>query len=256
MNRVCRPFRRRPTIGVVIRSLPLTIALLVVTMAPPVQAEPATAGRLIDRVVAVIAATDARGHRILITLSDLELEARIGLIARGAAMAADAPLPPDTLGATLEWLIAEHLVLSEAEQLAVAVVEPAELAEALDSFREQLGEAAYERFLQRHEVTEGEILRVLRRRVAVDRYLASRLRLGAVVSDAEVRAAFNTRKAEFGDRDFPEVRDALRAQLELHRREEVVGTLVQDLRSRAQVRVLQAFGERSGGSQQTPREAP
>ncbi|HWV37438.1 MAG TPA: hypothetical protein VN033_03060 [Vulgatibacter sp.] len=219
------------------------LALALAVVAGPTRAWPANeTGRLVDRIVAVITPADAHASRTLITLSDLELEARVALISRGAVLAAEAELPADTLAATLEWSIAEHLILAEAEQLAVAVAEPAELEAALGAFRERLGQAAFERFLERWEVEPSELLRLLRRRIVVDRYLASRLRLGGGISEQELRSAYEARKGELGAVTFAEARDSLRARMELERREELVGALVRDLRGRSQVRVLHSFG--------------
>ncbi|AKU89931.1 hypothetical protein [Vulgatibacter incomptus] len=221
--------------------------LLFCLLASGAGAEPIGAGQLVDRVVAVISTGDSRGHRTLITLSDLELEARIALVSRGASLAADGPLAPETLKATLDWLIAEHLLLGEAEQLAVAVADPAELGAALETFRGKLEAAGgYERFLERNELTEAELSRVLRRQLVVDRYLASRLRLGATVSEAEVRTAYDARRSELGATSYADAREPLRVQLEKKRREEVVAALVDDLRSRAEVRVLHGF---TGGTE-------
>lgn len=224
----------------------ILLAIALALAAGPVQAAPAPVetGRLVDRVVATIAFGDAHS-RILITLSDLELEARVALISRGAVLAADAPLPPDTLAATLEWSIAEHLILAEAEQLAVAVAEGSELEEALHSFRDRLGEGAYERFLARWEVEPTDLLRLMRRRIVVDRYLASRLRLAPGISEQELRAAYESEQREA---TFAEARGSLLVRLEQDRREAIVGSLVRDLRGRAQVRVLHSFGAPGAGA--------
>jgi len=229
--------------------LAAVLAVALAAAAGPLPARPANeTGRLVDRVVAVITPADAHASRTLITLSDLELEARVALISRGAVLAAEADLPPDTLAATLEWSIAEHLILAEAEQLAVAVAETTELEAALARFRDGLGQATFERFLSRWEVEPGELVRLLRRRIVVDRYLASRLRLGGGISERELRDAYDARKGELGTVTFADAHDALLAKLEMERREELVGALVRDLRSRSQVRVLHSFGAAATGA--------
>lgn len=203
----------------------------------------AALGTLIDRVVAVIS-TGSGQKKTLITLSDLEAEARIALISRGAMRAAAAAFAPDTLGATLDWLIAEHLLMGEAEQLAVASLDPNELEAAILDFAERLGEEAYERLLAHLGFGEAELARVLGRRIVVDRYLASRLRLGAIVSEAEVRAAYEAKREELGLESFASAKDSLRTALERQRRQEVVAALVADLRGRSEVRILHTFGKR------------
>lgn len=233
----CPGARRLRTIPVV-RTVPLLLAL---ALAAPASAEAPgpEAGELLDEVVAVVAPGGGRGVRTLITRSDLEVEARVVLVSRGGTEAAARALPDDTLQAVLDWLIAEHLLLAEAEQLEVADVEPALLEREIDAFRARFAdEAAFRGFLARHELVDADLARIFRRRLAVDRYVASRLRLAGGVSDADVRRAFEERRASFGDQDWEWVRPRLRAQLERERREALVAALTADLRGRAEVRVL------------------
>lgn len=201
---------------------------------------------VLDRVVATVDWGEGRGHRVILTWSDLELEARVALLQRGAIGAADAPLPADTLAASLEWLIAEHLLFAEADQLGLAGVDGEEIVEALAGLRQRFpDEESFERFLERQEAAE-ELPRILRRRIVVDRYLASRLRLGGAVTDEQVAAAWEARRGELGSMSLQEARAPLRAQLEKEQRERIVRELVSDLRARAEVRVLHDFG--SGGA--------
>ncbi len=183
-----------------------------------------------------------RGMRTLVTRSDLELEARVLLVSRGAAAAVREALPEDTLAAVLDWLVSEHLLLAEAEQLEVAAVDPEAVARELAALAARLEGGALEDFLLRHEVTEADLARIFRRRVVVDGYVGSRLRLGMSISEAEVRRAFEARRAEFDGSSYEWVRPRLRAQLEREKREMLVAALVADLRSRAEVRVLVHLG--------------
>jgi len=204
----------------------LALLLLLPTVA---SAEP----RVLDRMVATVEAGRGRSGRLLITLSDLRIEARILLVSQGAVGAADGPIPDDTLAATLEWLIAQHLLHAEAEQLGVTQVESSILEASVESLRETLGEG-FDSFLQRHELELSDLARILRRQLVVERYLRSRLRFAASVSEAEVREAYDA--APHGD--WAEARPLLRAQLERRRQEQAVAALVSDLRSRAEVRIL------------------
>src|SRR5690606_40702156 len=89
----------------IVRLLPLLL------LAPAAAAEPV----LLDRVVAVYSPTPD-GTREVITFSDLERETRIALAARGALEAADGELSPEALGAALEWLLSELLVMQRSEE--------------------------------------------------------------------------------------------------------------------------------------------
>lgn len=233
--------------GAVLSSLraPVLLALLLVLPSG------AAAARPLDTVVAVIAAPggDGRGTRTVVTLTELEVETRVTVIARVGSEAAEAPIPPEALARSLDWLIAEHLLLFEAEGLAVAAVEPAEVARAVAAFRDRFPDVAgYRRFLERNELTEAELGRILRRSLLVARYLDSRARLAVAVTDADLRQAYEARKAELGGRSFDEARPLLGVGVEREKREAMLAALIADLRARAEVRVLHdVAGRRSEG---------
>lgn len=237
-----------------VRFFCLFFALHLLALPSWARADDEPAGDLLDEVVAVIA--PERGVRTLITRSDLVLEARVVLVSRGGIEAAARDLPDDTLRAVLEWLVSEHLLLAEAEQLEVAGIDPEDLERELEGFRARfVDEEAWEAFLRQHELGRADLARIFRRRLAVDRYVASRLRLTAAVSDAEVERAWQARKATFGDSPWEWVRPRLRAQLERERREELVTALTADLRRRAEVRILVEWGEVDGTDRAEPTPA-
>lgn len=161
-------------------------------------------------------------------------------------MAAAGGIPPEALAATLDQLIAEHLLQAEAEELAVVAVDPAEERAALQAFEARFPSAEeYRAFLARWELTDRDVGRVLRRGIVVERYLASRARLAVSVPDAELRRAWQTRGGT--PEGYSAMREALRAEAERKKREELVAALVADLRSRAQVRVVHDLvGRRAG----------
>ncbi len=219
-----------------LRALVLLFALL--SLPDPAGAAP------LDAVVAVIAAPsgEGRGNRTVITLSELEVETRVTVISRVGSEAAEASIPPETLARSLDWLIAEHLLLFEAEGLAVAAVEPAEVTRAVATFRDRFPDVAgYRRFLETNELTETELGRILRRSLLVSRYLDSRARLAVTVGDEDLRRAYEARDAGAGDESFAEARPRLAREVERAKREEALAAIVADLRARADVRVLYDF---------------
>jgi hypothetical protein len=214
------------------------------------------AATLLDQVVAAVGPGGREGRRTLITRSDLELEARVLLVSRGAAAAAGGPIAEDTLAAALDWLISEHLLVAEAEQLDVASVEPGALERELARLEAGFGSPeAFAAFLRDHELIEADLARIARRRLVVDGYVGSRLRLGMNISESEIRRAFEARKHEFEGSSYDWVRPRLRAQLEREKREALVAALVADLRSRAEVRVLVHLGGERPPEPQ-PKERP
>lgn len=215
----------------------LLFSAVLLLAALPAASEPL----LLDRVVAVFSpATD--GTKEVITLSDLEREVRLALVVRAGAEAAEGEPTSELMAAALDWLLSELLVLDEAEQLDIAQVDAAEIHREVEAFRERFStEEAFLAFLERHEITRADLLRVARRRLVVGRYLDSRIRLAGGVTEGDVRSAYEQRKDQLGGMEFEDARHLLRAQLEKERREEMVAGLVQALRNRAGVRILHRF---------------
>lgn len=250
---LARPLRplRPPAYHPPVRKLLLAFLLLLAPVASP--ASPSGEAALLDQVVAAVSPGGRSGHRTLITRSDLELEARILFVSRGAAAAAAGQLPEDTLAAALDWLIAEHLLFSEAESLDVAAVEPAAIERELAALQARFGTTgAWEAFLRAQEITGADLARIVRRRLVVDGYVGSRLRLGMSISQGEVKRAYEARRHEFEGKPWDWVEPRLRAQLEREKRESLVAALVRDLRSRAQVRVLVQLGAEDAPAEPEP----
>src|SRR5262245_46963115 len=106
-----------------------TASLAVLVCAPALGAgEPSGGaepeGVVIDRMVAVI-------DGVPVTWSELDFEARVALVQRGAVRAATEPLDDKTLASALEYAISERLQSEEANKLQAWQVEPAEVETAL-----------------------------------------------------------------------------------------------------------------------------
>lgn len=141
---------------------------------PPARGQPA----LVEEVVAVVRGPGAPKARI-VTLTRLEEEARIALVSRGAIGAAVAPLDRAALRAALVWLVDQTLLGDEAARLQVFEVEQADLDAEVQRFRERFARPAdYRAFLDRFELSEEELARVLRRTLRVQRYVESRAGAG------------------------------------------------------------------------------
>ena len=172
---------------------------------PASEAPPASGGRVIDRVVAVI------GTQVL-TLSELEFEARVTLVQRGGVRAAEVSLDEQTLKGALELAINQRLLVG-ADRLQAFQAERSEVEARLRAFRERFeDETALLAFLARHDADLEQLTAVLERSVRAERILDSRIRLRAQVSEAEVRRYWEEHKGKLGG-PFEAVRDTLKEKL-------------------------------------------
>lgn len=215
----------------------LHVALAALAASPPGE------GQVVEEVVAVVRA--AGGEPRVVTLTRLTEEARIVMISRGATEAAQRPLDGPALKATLDWLVDQLLLSEEAARLKVFEVERTEAQAELERFKKRFSRPeAYTAFLAANDISEDDVVGVLRRMVRVQRYLDSRVAGTARprVSDGDVEAAWRDRRAEFGGLPLAQAREAVRARLAEERIRADVKTLLSDLRRRSEVRLLATFG--------------
>ncbi|MGA9524133.1 MAG: hypothetical protein WBV82_21915 [Myxococcaceae bacterium] len=212
----------------------VTFALGLVLTLAWTPARGAEEGMIIDRVVAVIDGTP-------ITLSELEFEARVALVGRGAVRAATEPLDDGTLASALEYAISERLQASEADKLQAWRVDPAEVETAVRAFRERFASPAeFEAFLARHEADLQQLGAVLERGLRASRMLESKVRLRAQVSEAEVRSYFDAHASELSG-TYDELRVALKEKLVRERYQKLVQTELEQLRGTHDVRRVAKF---------------
>jgi len=210
----------------------LTIALAA-QPAAPAAVEPA--GEVAEEIVAVVRNPPGAAPR-LVSLTRLTDEARIVLVSRGAAEAAFQAIDLPALRATLGWLIDQTLLSDDAARLRVAEVDRDGAAAELRRFRARFVDAsAYARFLASAELSEEEVAAVLLRTLRVDRYLETRIGRGAAVADDEVQAYVRDHELAATTRA---AREAVRARIAQGRVDAQVRALLAELRSRADVRVL------------------
>ena len=196
---------------------------------------PAAGPVVVEEVVAEIRNPAGAPARAIL-LSRLTAEARIAMISRGAVEAAFRPIDAEALRAALSWLVDQTLLADDAARLQIDEVTreqaAAELARFQDRFRAR---ADYGRFLALAELTDDEVSAVLARMLRVDRYLESRAGRGSFVADGEVADYVRERGLSA---DNPGAREAVRARMREERVEAAVRDLLAELRSRAEVRIL------------------
>jgi hypothetical protein len=215
----------------------LTVLLALTAVAGAAEVRPPDASTVVEEVVAVVRNPLGAPPRV-ITLTRLVEEARIVLASKGAVQAATRPIDAQVLRATLEWVVDQTLLSDEAGRLQVAEVTRDQATAELTRFRGRFpDETAYAHFLDATELTDEEVASVLARMLRVDRYLETRVGRGGVVPDEELRQYALERGISVESRA---AREAVRARLGEVRVEAAVRELLVGLRSRADVRILDA----------------
>jgi hypothetical protein len=210
------------------------LVLASLAMAGQAVAGEAPRGRVIDRVVAVI-------ENQVLTLSELEFEARVTLVQRGGVRAAEAPLDEQTLRGALELAIGHRLLVAGADRLQAFQVERSEVEARLRAFRDRFeSEPALLAFLARHDADLEQLTAVLERGVRAERILDSRIRLRAQVSEAEVRRYWEEHKATLGG-PYESVRDALKEKLVREQYHRLAKDEFDQVRASARVRRVAPF---------------
>ncbi len=217
-------------------------AALVATVAAALVApHPAGAAEVVERVVAVIRSPASPQARV-VTLTRVEDETRVALVARGGTLAATARLDGKALRAGLEWVIEQTLLADEAARLQIFEVDPADVAAELQRFRARFATPAeYEAFLARFDLGVDDLSAILARTLRVNRYVESRAGRAADLPEPEVRAYVAAHAAEL-PRDAAAARAAARALLGQERFAAEARVLAADLRARAEVRILHDVG--------------
>ncbi len=205
-------------------------------------AVPAGGEQIVEEVVAVVRSPPSAPPR-LVTRTKLVEEARIALVSRGATAAATGPLDRAALRAALEWLLDQMLVADEAAKLRLDEVNRDDLLAELRRFQDRFPSfPQYERFLERAELSEDELLATLARMVRVQRYVQSRIGVARVRED-DVDGWLRARGVDGAP---SAARDAARAQLAEERATAHVRELLAELRARADIRVIGSLRDGEG----------
>jgi hypothetical protein len=194
--------------------------------------------------VAALVGGQALGEGVLVILrSDVELRARLALLAGGASSAAGAlsvPLTTELLQATLNELLGESLIAIEASRLGLSAPTEHEVREQ----RARLaltGEASFNELLDALGVSSEEIDAIAERRARVAAFLAVNLEGTLDVSESELVRAYETEDHPFQGLSYAEERARFAAWIAQKRLKEAVGRWVLSLKERIPHRVVARF---------------
>ncbi len=200
-------------------------------------------GEVIDRVVALVAGQ-------VITLSELEFEARVALIERGGVEAANAPLDDQALRSALELAIGERLETEAADKLQAFNLEEGEVESAVREFKSKFrSDAEMASFLAKHEADQQQLTAVLARRMRAEKILDSKISLRARVSEAEVRRFYDDHRAELAG-SYEEARSRIREKLVRDRYASLASEELRQIRKGVDVRMIAPFARQPNRSEE------
>ena len=196
----------------------------------------------------------------VITYSELLAETRLVLVRSGGPRLALAQsLSKPLVLAVLRAMVHRELLLAEMRRLQLGKAPEDGVLDALSSVRRRFAtDGDYLRFLERagfaelgaEDLAPQSLLAILRAEQQVDRFLDIRIRLAAVISEADLYACYQANAARFSGRSFAQVQDLLRNTLQAQREREALKSLVEQLARRA--RIQYAKGYEPGPLQEEP----
>ncbi|HEX4353876.1 MAG TPA: hypothetical protein VHZ95_13200, partial [Polyangiales bacterium] len=207
----------------------------------------------VDGIAAIVGGAEANEGQRTILRSDVELRARLSLLGHDVTHALLGELPASLLAATLDELLGEQLIATEAERVEIAKPSPNEIArERRNIEHEAGGRRAVLQLLGRLDATESELDTMAARRALISAFLRANLEGVTVVTENEIDARLRGE----GARTSPppsaageaaaspsaiETRDEARAAIAKEALTRNVERWVRVLRARTRVRVLANF---------------
>jgi hypothetical protein len=189
---------------------------------------------LVDRVMATVG-------KDVVTLSDLERQARVLLVMRGGPQALSGLADPAFASGVLEYLVNQLLVLQEMRKQgspSQGLREDAVAGEMRQFSGKFESPAAYRRFLAQADLTEESLRDLLLKGRRIEKFLAERSKSASEVTEDEAEEQYEKNKAAWQGKGMDDAIQEIRETLGRQRSEKFVREYLEDLRGRYEVRVL------------------
>jgi hypothetical protein len=210
-------------------------------------AQPPTAAALappvpIDGLAAVLGGNQPGDTPRSILRSDVELSARLSLLALDPDRAVLGELPGSLLRATLDELLGEQLIAAEAERVQIAPPSASEVTAELAAIQEEAGgEHAILRLLARLDASRVELEAMARRRALIGAFLRANLEGIGTVTARDIDTRLEADAARYAALDPMQARAAAKAMIERETLRRNIERWVRVLRARTPVRILAVF---------------
>ncbi|MHB8846080.1 MAG: SurA N-terminal domain-containing protein [Nitrospirota bacterium] len=195
----------------------------------------AAAGRaeLIDRVVASV-------NNDVVTLSELRQT-----IAFNAVLGGNKGNEKHVEAEALQGIINRRLLLQEAYRLKVAEVSDQDAAAEVARLRKRLAtDAAFQDLLERTDMNEQQLARLLGERLLVERFVEKKIGLFARVSRDDAQSYYKEHAIDFKGRRFAEVQKQITEYLSAQKVSQQLDQYIDELRNRAVIRTNDLREER------------
>jgi hypothetical protein len=215
--------------------------------APLVHAQPPTATErapfvLLDGVAAVLGGSEPGEPTRTILRSDVELRARLSLLARDSERGLFGELPGSLLAATLDELLGEQLIAAEAERVQIAQPRGSEVAREQQAIVDEAGgRRLVAQLLGRLDTSAPELETMARRRALIGAFLRANLEGATVVTEGQIDERLRTEAARYAGIDMAEARAIARASIAKTALARNIERWVRVLRARTRIRVFAIF---------------
>jgi hypothetical protein len=192
----------------------------------------------IDRVLAVV------GGQV-ITLTDTQAALQFGLVETGPGQAGD------PLRAVLDALISRQLILDEVNRFSAAEPDPAAVEKRLAAIRARFPSAdAFNAACARTGTNSNTLRAIIRDNLRVEQYLKERFSGVVQPTEDDLQRYYTEHSAEFtrAGTSYETVKEAIREQLILARRQDVIAEWLTRLHRRTEVNDLYTPAARKQGA--------
>ncbi|MFH1808254.1 MAG: SurA N-terminal domain-containing protein [Pseudomonadota bacterium] len=190
----------------------------------------------------LVEALVATVNQSVITLGQVEAEARLVLLRRGGAAGAERAIDDGLRAAVLQYMINQEIILAEARRLQLFQVPEEAIHDEVVRIARLFGDRDhYLAFLAHQGLSESDVVDIVRRDLRVARFLKSRVQMMARLSPDEVQVYYNAHAADFPERSLDEVRAEVEDRLGRERHDQAIRDWVGELKARAEIRILRSF---------------
>lgn len=191
--------------------------------------------RLVDMVVAVV-------NRSVITLSEVELEARHYLIRLKRYQTWNNPIANAIKRSALEYLILERMIYDEAKRLAYRNVPRKLIERAMKRFKSAFPSPRhYQIFLRQAEMSPREIADTEKRRLLINRFIANTVNLLVQVDSRKVESYYLKNKHLFVGMPRKKALRLIRRSIRQREYKQQYRQWLKKLRRRSKIKILFSF---------------